>query len=238
MDRWRTLETHLDKLRQTSQRPWWQVSYGVFLLQRGREYQQLELVSEADLIHSRLEKWLQRWENEQDQPTRQTVKGLQVSLWTAERLQRLLLRIRSELDHRRMLIPAPERQNLMNRLDRVQHLLEQQECAQAQEELETVRTAWIRRQARSYRAWSAIRSVTDKDGVSRPVRDWQTARRDSNAQVGPYNSRWNLEDCLGLVGERDPIWVEDFFETYYQLIQYAEKLGDLVPAARKKSSRR
>ena len=36
---------------------------------------------------------------------------------------------------------------------------------------------------------------------------WQTV-------TGPYNDRYNLEELLGVIGDADPAWVEEFLELY------------------------
>ena len=48
--------------------------------------------------------------------------------------------------------------------------------------------------------------------------------------VGPYNSRHTLEEMFQIVGERDPIWIEDFLDVYNDLFRIAERL---VPQEKK-----
>jgi hypothetical protein len=44
-------------------------------------------------------------------------------------------------------------------------------------------------------------------------------------QVGLYNAQHTLEETLHIVGERDPIWIEDFLEIYNELFRIVEKLN-------------
>ena len=42
--------------------------------------------------------------------------------------------------------------------------------------------------------------------------------------MGPYNSRHTLEETFQVIGERDPIWIEDFLDIYNDLFRIVERL--------------
>jgi len=219
-----TLRQRLQDLRRVSALPYWRSSFADFLLERTQEYIAVGREPEAKGVMARVEAWLERQEATARKPHGAGALAPQVKLqlWRQQDLERVLARLRSELQARRALIPTPEREALITRLDRVEKALQKGHLEEAKGELNAVRVAWIRRLTRSYRAWSTQpRSV---GGFGMPARNVNA--RMALVPTGPYNTRRNIEDMMRLVGERDPIWVEDLMEVYHDLFQYVERLSD------------
>jgi hypothetical protein len=53
----------------------------------------------------------------------------------------------------------------------------------------------------------------------------------THTAVGLYNSQRTLDGSFALIGERDPIWVEDFLELYDNLVKITDRLA---PVEKKK----
>lgn len=217
-----SLRERVHQLRRDSALPWWRSSYAVFLLDRAAEYESVGRSPELAATLQRVEHWLNQQESQVQESRAQQLapRRKEIPLWSSEHLRGLQTRLRQELQARRHLIPGPEREALLLRLERVERYLSTGQLSEARAELNTVRAAWVRRLTRSYRAWSTVPKMNGPMVVQTP------AQRSALAPAGPYNSRRNLEDMLSLVGERDPIWVEDFLEVYNDLLQYAERLSD------------
>ncbi|HSQ43218.1 MAG TPA: hypothetical protein VLM37_13140 [Fibrobacteraceae bacterium] len=208
-------------LRRKSTLPWWRLSYAEFLLDRAVEYIAVQREPETAGMLERVTRWLAQQESlvhaagYEDPQTRARQR---FQRFRVEDLQRQLGELRADLTAKKYLIPRPERESLLARLDRTEGLLREGHGEEVKAELLAVRVAWIRRQTRSYRAWS----------IAQPFRE-NPRRRTPKVSLhpsGPYNNRNNLEDLVTLVSERDPIWVEDFIEVYNNLFQYAERLSD------------
>ena len=73
----------------------------------------------------------------------------------------------------------------------------------------------IVRLRRSYRARLAAVMAYRSGNYAQP----------EGTQVGLYNAQHTLEETLHIVGERDPIWIEDFLEIYNELFRIVEKLN-------------
>lgn len=48
--------------------------------------------------------------------------------------------------------------------------------------------------------------------------------------IGPYNDRYNLEELLGVIGDADPAWVEEFMELYGGLMALNVLTAPAAPA--------
>jgi hypothetical protein len=84
---------------------------------------------------------------------------------------------------------------------------------QAHDELLALRTALIARLRRSFRARLVATDLYRG-----------TASVPAGSLVGPYNALHTLEETFHVVGERDPIWIEDFLEIYNDLFRVVERL--------------
>jgi len=209
-------------LQRVSTLPWWRITYVDSLLARAEEYVAVGREPECDGVLDRAEVWMQGQEAKirTSSAHAEPVAHKSFRLWSAESLQSILDRLRQELAARRQMIPGPDREALLVRLDRVEKQLSNGHLEEAHGELNAIRVTWIRRLTRSYRAWSTMQPTHTGGPTSvRPVRKDLTP-------TGPYNSRRNLDDMVALVAERDPIWVEDFLEVFNDLLQYAERLSD------------
>ena len=208
------------ELRKESALPWWRASYAEFLLDRADEFSAVGREEETQGTLERVEHWI----HEQESLMRHTIQAkiaqapVRIRLWSEQDLQALLHRLRRDIAQRKELIPGPERDALLSRLQRVEKHLAAGLHDEAKGELNAVRAAFVRRLTRSYRAWSQVPSVSASAKAA-------TKRNDLNP-AGPYNSRRNLDEVVNLVSERDPIWMEDFIEVYNDLMQYAIRLSD------------
>jgi hypothetical protein len=71
----------------------------------------------------------------------------------------------------------------------------------------------IARLRRSYRARVVASSVYNGNYV-----------QPTGSVVGLYNSLHTLEETFHIVGEHDPIWIEDFLEIYNDLFRIVDRL--------------
>jgi hypothetical protein len=53
---------------------------------------------------------------------------------------------------------------------------------------------------------------------------YQGGGQPAGSLVGPYNALHTMEETFHVVGERDPIWIEDFLEIYNDLFRIVERL--------------
>jgi hypothetical protein len=217
-----TLRQRLLNLRRISTMPWWRSSYVEFLLERAAEYVAVGRVAECDGVLARADSWLLEQESKirLSSPHPKQVTHKHFRLFSTESLQTVLDRLHQELITRRQMIPGPDRDALLVRLDRVAKQLQSGHLDEAHGELNAIRVSWIRRLTRSYRAWTTMQPARSGGQA------WVRPQRKDLTPTGPYNSRRNLEEMVALVGERDPIWVEDFLEVFNDLLQYAERLSD------------
>lgn len=215
-----SLRQRMLDLRRVSSLPYWRTSYADFLLDRAGEYLAVDREPEALGVLERVDRWLSQQESAVRKKT-EAVHALSIvpiRIWKNEDLHRDLARVRETLVVKKALIPGTERDALTSRMDRVERHIQSGLPDEARSELNGVRAAVVRRLTRSYRAWSVAKQQTGSS--------WTPSTRPDLAPSGPYNSRRNLEELLSLVGERDPIWVEDFLEVYNDVLQYAERLSD------------
>jgi len=224
------LRTGLDEFRKTSHLPYWRLGFVEFLLDRAGEFIAVGRLPEADGVLLRAQTWLERNQPSNPEVTASS-KATDDPYWDAPIVAGNVERLRADLQRKKRLVPAPEREAFQQGLQRVEHLLSQRKVRKAREELAVVRTNLIRRLQRSYRARAHAQPlVRGADGVIKV----SPRRERSNLQpVGPYNNQRLLEDVVALVGERDPIWVEDFAELYSSLQGYVERLGNPEKQVRK-----
>jgi hypothetical protein len=125
-------------------------------------------------------------------------------------------RIKDDFNQKKQLIPAPERDSFSRRLDKIESWIEEVKILKAREDLLAVRLSLIARLKRSYRARTLTFAPQSKNS---------SISRASSSMVGLYNAQHTLENTFSLIGERDPIWVEDFLEVYNNLFKYVERLA-------------
>jgi hypothetical protein len=217
------LRRDLTQFRKENSMPYWRLSYVEFLLERATECIAVKREPEAAGILKRIESWFVQNQPKSTTPNNKELQ-LQPTRLDVTLLESTVARVRSELQRKRQLVPGPDREAFENSLTRVEHLLDNGQVRKARSELENVRTNLIRRLQRSYRARSHTAPlVRNSDGTVKPsVR----VVRSSVHPVGPYNNQRALEDVFDLVGERDPIWIEDFGELFHNLQGFVERLGN------------
>ena len=207
------LRVALDNLRKSGKIGYWNLSYGESLWTRSGEYLQVGLLQEAELCMKRLEKCMER----QLPKVKKFQKKLPpIQAFDKEYLDKLLNFISEQVSRKRMLIPAPERESTERHIERLRKRLLEEDLYRLHEEILSLRSGLVARLKRSYRARSAI--------LPRIGTETQAFVLSPSAMVGLYNSHQTLENVFALVGERDPIWVEDFLELYSELFRYAETL--------------
>lgn len=224
------VQERLTKLRKVSALPWWRCTYAEFLVERTRQYVALGSEKEARKVLERLYRWLNIQENAYDSLRQKNWDGVarpDLSAREADLVRSTGERLLAGIRDRGNLVPGPERESLKLRVQKALQLLERGQGNEASREVRLARLQFIRRLQRSYRA----RALHNLHKVQEPR---QAERRTRQGPVGPYNNRYCLEDLLQLVGERDPIWVEDFLETYDNLMQYGLKLGESAQPQRKR----
>lgn len=209
------LKARVDALRKNGRLPYWRLSYAEFSLSRIGDYIAVRREGEALEMGRRLSSWLDSHERELAK-TEKPVPA-KVPLWNSASIERGLDEIRKKLQAKNYLIPVAERISFANGMDRAKKLLSQSKCDAAYAELFSLRTQLVSRLHRSYRARAAmILYSRHAPGFGRSPK---------GEVVGPYNAERTLESALSLVGERDAIWVEDFFELYEALSQMTERLS-------------
>jgi hypothetical protein len=133
--------------------------------------------------------------------------------WNADMLRGIIAQIRNTLTEKKMLVPSTERDAITRRLDLVEKWIAESKILEAHQELLALRSALIARLRRSYRARLASSDYRSGSFV-----------QPAGTLVGPYNARHTLEETFQVVGERDPIWVEDFLDIYNDLFRIVERL--------------
>lgn len=217
------LRRDLTQFRKVSSLPYWRLAFVEFLLNRVDECVAVGRLPEADGLCQRARHWL-----EQNQPKKtfgeHAPHDQREVQWDAPIVAANVARLRADLQRKKNLVPAPERESFHQGLKRVELLLADQKVGKARAELDTVRSSLIRRLQRSYRARAqAAPLVRNADGSIKPA---VRPVRNPLQPVGPYNNQRAVEDVFTLVGERDPIWVEDFLELYNNLQGYVARLGN------------
>jgi len=219
-------KSKLESLQQQRRLSWWQQRYGFSLLEKMEDFRLAGWEKEAELCMERLEQWLSRHAPAADDvgeriqsrdPFSESIRsGL---LRNVENLTRLLTR-------KRLLIPRLERENLEAELDAFRSNMESGNPDESDiSSFQRLRTRVIQRIRRSLRAQDLV-----------PVKGRRSAFQLPESQnqivIGPYNNRSNLLNTFRMVGEQDPIWVEDLMECYHRLMKFEEKISSAIPANR------
>lgn len=210
----------IEALRRAGAVAYWKLSFAENLQRRAGEYLALGMEAEAGETCRRLEAWLERHAPKE---AGKAWKPKPILAFDAEYLRRSVQEILETLESKKRLIPAPERSFAKRKLESLETLFEAGKLGLLHEELLSIRSSLITRLVRSYRARAAFRPQAAG-----------TVRRAPSSNVGIYNSRQTLEAALSLVGERDPIWVEDCLALYSELFRYAELLAQEPAAKRRK----
>lgn len=212
-----TLRQEIDAIRKTGKLPHWRMVYADNLLNRAGEYVAVDRLPEAGMVADKLNRWISTHKPKDDDVNRFSENPM--VFWNDQILGGISEQIKKTLNDKRMLIPNTERDTILRRLNVVESWIKDGNLLAAHEELLSLRGALIARLRRSYRARQAVVAAYQQ-GVSQP----------EGTLVGPYNARHTLEETFHVVGERDPIWIEDFLEIYNDLFRIVERL---VPQEKK-----
>ena len=205
------IKASIDAIRKTGKLSHWRMVYADTLYTRAQEYVAVDRYPEAKLVAQKLDRWI-----EAHKPALETNKGdarPPMIFWNADLLNNIVKRIRMTLDAKKMLVPSTERDSINRRLNIVDSWIQKGEFLVAHDELLALRSALIARLRRSYRARIVASSVYS-GGYVQPA----------GSTVGLYNSLHTLEETFHIVGEHDPIWIEDFLEIYNDLFRIVDRL--------------
>lgn len=209
------LKQRVDEIRKTGKVPHWRMVYAECLLNRAQEYVAVDREPEAKLVAEKIDRWIVAHKPPEE---KQVVDVHPMVFWNEPMLTKISAQIKKTLSEKRLLVPSTERESILRRLDVVGGWIKDGEFLKAHEELLSLRSSLIARLRRSYRARIAAASV------------YQRGEMPVGTQIGLYNARHTLEETFHIVGERDPIWVEDFLEIYNDLFRIVERL---VPQEKK-----
>ena len=211
------IKESIDAIRKTGKLSHWRMVYADTLCSRAQEYVAVDRYPEAKLVAEKLERWIQA-----HKPALETNKAdtrPPMIFWNVDLLNKIVARIRSTLETKKMLVPATERDSINRRLNLVETWIQKGEYLVAHDELLALRSALIARLRRSYRA-RVVATSAYSGGFVQPT----------SSMVGLYNSLHTLEETFHIVGEHDPIWIEDFLEIYNDLFRIVDRL---VPQEKK-----
>ncbi|SOD14484.1 hypothetical protein SAMN06298224_1856 [Fibrobacter sp. UWB16] len=205
------IKVSIDAIRKTGKLSHWRMFYADTLYTRAQEYVAVDRYPEAKLVAQKLDRWIQA-----HKLALETNKGdarPPMIFWNADLLNNIVKRIRSTLETKKMLVPSTERDSINRRLNIVDGWIQKGEYLVAHDELLALRSALIARLRRSYRA-RIVASFAYSGGYVQPA----------GSTVGLYNSLHTLEETFHIVGEHDPIWIEDFLEIYNDLFRIVDRL--------------
>ena len=205
------IKASIDAIRKTGKLSHWRMVYADTLYTRAQEYVAVDRYPEAKLVAQKLDRWIQA-----HKLALETNKGdarPPMIFWNADLLKQIVARIRSTLSAKKMLVPSTERDSINRRLNIVDGWIQKGEYLVAHDELLALRSALIARLRRSYRA-RIVASSAYSGGYVQPA----------GSTVGLYNSLHTLEETFHIVGEHDPIWIEDFLEIYNDLFRIVDRL--------------
>jgi len=211
------IKASIDAIRKTGRLSHWRMVYADSLCTRAQEYMAVDRYPEAKLVAQKLERWIKAHELALVTNTGDSKPPM--IFWNADLLNNIVGRIRSTLSAKKMLVPSTERESINRRLNVVEEWIQKGEFLVAHDELLALRSALIARLRRSYRA-RVVASSVYSGGYVQPT----------SSMVGLYNSLHTLEETFHIVGEHDPIWIEDFLEIYNDLFRIVDRL---VPQEKK-----
>ena len=210
-ERLENIRQNIDAIRKSGMLPHWRMVYADNLLNRAGEYVAVDRLPEAQMVADKLERWLKTHSPRVDSSERFAENPM--VFWNADMLLAMSAKLKQTLLEKRQLVPSTERDSTMRRLTVVEEWIRGGNLLQAHDELLLLRTALIARLRRSYRA-RLVATDLYRGTVVQPA----------GSLVGPYNALHTLEETFHVVGERDPIWIEDFLEIYNDLFRIVERL--------------
>ena len=205
------IKQSIDAIRKSGKLSHWRMVYADTLYTRAQEYVAVERYPEACLVIQKLERWIKAHKPAVEK-NKDDVRPPMI-FWNAELLNKIVARIRATLEAKKMLVPSTERESINRRLNLVDSWIQKGEYLVAHDELLALRSALIARLRRSYRARVVASSVYNGNYV-----------QPTGSVVGLYNSLHTLEETFHIVGEHDPIWIEDFLEIYNDLFRIVDRL--------------
>ena len=211
-ERLESLKNSIDAIRKSGKLPHWRMVYADSLHARAGEYVAVDRLPEALRVAEKLERWISTHTPKGEQDRRFAENPM--VFWNGELLGKISERIKNTLNEKRSLVPNTERETILRRLGLVESWIQEGEVLAAHEELLSLRGALISRRRRSLRARLAAKNLYKGGNVVQPA----------GSLVGLYNARHTLEETFHVVGERDPIWVEDFLEIYNDLFHIVDSL--------------
>lgn len=204
-----TIRQNIDAIRKSGKLSHWRMVYAENLLNRAGEYLAVDRLPEAGRVAEKLERWINSHTPRVDKSERFSENPM--VFWNADMLLAMSAKLKQTLLEKRQLVPSTERDSTIRRLTLVEGWIREGQLLQAHDELLALRTALIARLRRSFRARLL---ATDLYRGTVPA----------GSLVGPYNALHTLEETFHVVGERDPIWIEDFLEIYNDLFRVVERL--------------
>ena len=206
-----TIRQNIDAIRKSGKLSHWRMVYAENLLNRAGEYVAVDRLPEAGRVAEKLERWIKTHAPRVDKAERFSENPM--VFWNADMLMAMSAKLKQTLMEKRQLVPSTERDSTIRRLNLVEGWIREGQLLQAHDELLSLRTALIARLRRSFRARLVATDLYRG-----------TASVPSGSLVGPYNALHTLEETFHVVGERDPIWIEDFLEIYNDLFRVVERL--------------
>ena len=205
------IKASIDAIRKSGKLSHWRMVYADTLYTRAQEYVAVDRFPEANLVAQKLDRWVVA--HKPATVTNAVDARPPMMFWNEDLLNNIVGRIRSTLDAKKMLVPSTERDSINRRLNHVEDWIKQGEYLLAHDELLALRSGLIARLRRSYRARVVASSVYSGKYV-----------QPAGSMIGLYNSLHTLEETFHIVGEHDPIWIEDFLEIYNDLFRIVERL--------------
>ncbi|MBR6943164.1 MAG: hypothetical protein IKH55_08950 [Fibrobacter sp.] len=205
------IKASIDAIRKTGKLSHWRMVYADTLYTRAQEYVAVDRFPEASLVAQKLDRWVVA--HKPALVTNTVDARPPMIFWNEDLLNNIVGRIRSTLDAKKMLVPSTERDSINRRLNHVEEWIQKGEFLVAHDELLALRSGLIARLRRSYRARVVASSAYGGSYV-----------QPAGSVVGLYNSLHTLEETFHIVGEHDPIWIEDFLEIYNDLFRIVDRL--------------
>jgi hypothetical protein len=200
----------LGDLRKSGKMPHWRMVYAENMLSRAQDYVAIDRLPEATTVLEKLDRWVNTHRVKEHRSFES--ETVPMCFWTKEILEKTVAQIRQTLAAKGMLVPPMERESINHRLKLVEQWLGEGKLQEAHDELMVLRNSLITRLRRSFRA--RISALTA----------YKTGTQPEGSLIGLYNAQHTLEETLHIVGERDPIWIEDFLEIYNELFRVVEKI--------------
>jgi hypothetical protein len=198
------------QFRKSAEMPHWKLSYAESMLQRAGEFHAVGQIQASQALLLRLDIWMQKHSEKSKDRNSLEHKAKGLSPWNEAGLQNEIGRIQNNLDTKRHLIPRPE---FLRFQDELLTAAKPSGGESLRSRLNQIRGRLISRLSKSFRA----RRVAPAFG--KPF-----AKSEGHSNVGPYNNQRNYRETFRLIGERDPIWVEDAMELYNELLNFEQKL--------------